>query len=199
MASIRLQAEMINLNATEKNKTGPVPKFAKRLMDGVFQLENQMEKILHMGKLEVGKTNVNKTTLDLSLILPYIIRKIDPQFHITYSSPIPTSTVMADEQLLEVIFRNLLENTKIHNKLSCAEIDFQKDKNGLIVSYFDDGHYSGNWQKLGELFYSPTPGKGTGLGIYLIKNLMKKMNGTLAIKRRNHGLNFQLTFPRSKE
>jgi signal transduction histidine kinase len=41
--------------------------------------------------------------------------------------------------------------------------------------------FLGSTSRLGELFYKFDSTKGSGIGLYLIKNLMRKMNGNFEI------------------
>jgi signal transduction histidine kinase len=53
--------------------------------------------------------------------------------------------------------------------------------------------FTGDINHLGELFYKHNSSKGSGIGLYLIKNLLRKMNGKLEILN-DERLKFKLTF-----
>ena len=49
----------------------------------------------------------------------------------------------------------------------------------LNISYSDNGdRFTGDTQSLGKLFYKHNSPKGSGIGLYLVKNLMQQMKGT---------------------
>ncbi len=91
---------------------------------------------------------------------------------------------MADELALNMIFRNLFENTLRHNSSSMKiRVSSVLQGNNVIVTYDDFGKkFTGPVEKLGELFYKYDSSKGSGIGLYLIKSLMKKMRGNFVVK-----------------
>ena len=82
--------------------------------------------------------------------------------------------------ITNVIFRNLFENTLRHNPDSKKVIiSASKIGQNVELTYDDQGKkFQGNSNRLGELFYKFNSTKGTGVGLYLIKNLMRKMDGS---------------------
>jgi signal transduction histidine kinase len=62
------------------------------------------------------------------------------------------------------------------------------------VIYDDFGKkFGGNTDRLGELFYKFNSSKGSGIGLYLIKNLMRQMHGQFHILNEER-LRFKLCF-----
>jgi len=82
-----------------------------------------------------------------------------------------------------VIFRNLFENTLRHNPNSKrVSITTQLSGNQVELIYDDFGKkFHGSVPRLGELFYKFDSTKGSGIGLYLIKNLMRKLQGGFEI------------------
>lgn len=103
--------------------------------------------------------------------------------------------VLADEFALNMVFRNLFENTVRHHKnVEKVIISAKRHGTQVVVLYDDLGQkFAGNLSHLGELFYKFNSTKGSGIGLYLIKNLMKKMQGYLKIIN-DQRLQFELTF-----
>jgi signal transduction histidine kinase len=102
---------------------------------------------------------------------------------------------MADELALNMIIRNLIENTLRHNsqtqKITVTAVldDWQ-----VFVTYDDYGKkFCGPVEKLGDLFYKFDSSKGSGIGLYLIKSLMKKMRGNFIVSN-DERLRFHLMF-----
>jgi len=49
-------------------------------------------------------------------------------------------------------------------------------------------------------FTTKAPGKGTGLGLYNVKNVITKMHGAIGVESRlDHGTTFTITFPPAPE
>jgi signal transduction histidine kinase len=75
-----------------------------------------------------------------------------------------------------------------------VEIKAVKKNHFVEVIYDDHGSkFNGDVSHLGELFYKHNSSKGSGIGLYLIKNLMRKMQGHFEIEN-NDRLKFKLTF-----
>jgi signal transduction histidine kinase len=89
--------------------------------------------------------------------------------------------VQADPTALQVVLRNLLENSARHSKrervkatLSCANAG-----TGVELVYRDDGpgFHGGDPRKLGEIFEKGESSQGAGVGLYLVRILMERMGG----------------------
>jgi signal transduction histidine kinase len=73
-------------------------------------------------------------------------------------------------------------------------ISASKVGQNVELTYDDQGKkFQGNSGRLGELFYKFNSTKGTGVGLYLIKNLMRKMDGSFEIINTDR-LKLKLTF-----
>ncbi len=107
--------------------------------------------------------------------------------------------IMGDELALNMIFRNLIENTLRHNpNTKNVLVTAVLSGSQIIVTYDDHGKpFTGRVDKLGELFYKHHSSKGSGIGLYLIKNLMKKMNGSFEVVYHER-LRFRLHFQAPK-
>ncbi len=109
---------------------------------------------------------------------------------------------MGEERSLQLIFKNLFQNTLRHHsgQHKIIELKLSKKIGGQIsLIYTDHGEpFSGDASRLGQLFYRHHSKKGSGIGLYLIKQLMKAMKGKLVIDS-NAELLFELCFQASSE
>ena len=191
LASMRLQAEVLgDLVETNPEDLVQIKNLSQRLIEDSHKLESELEKSLQLSRVDQDG--------DLSLTpvsLPRFLRRHQQRFQSLRFDIQTSDEVMADELALNVIFRNLMENTVRHNGPSAAvTITSQKIGDQVEVIYDDHGqHFSGQVQRLGDLFYKFNSTKGSGIGLYLIKNLMRKMQGRLEILNQDR-LQFRLTF-----
>jgi signal transduction histidine kinase len=194
LASMRLQAEVIkDLIEDETHSHDQLSSLTTRLIEDTHKLESELEKSLQLSRIENGGS-LTLVPVSLDRYLRHHQQKLKPIEVITSFGP-QAEEVMADELALNAIFRNLFENTIRHNP-GAKTINISANKNGKYVEiiYDDNGpRFSGNREKLGTLFYKHNSTKGSGLGLYLIKNLMLKMNGGMMTLNRE-GLVFRLTF-----
>lgn len=193
LASMRLQAEVIkDLIEDETHSHEQLSDLTKRLIEDTYKLESELEKSLQLSRIEQDaplslvpvslgrylKRHQQKLPLPLEI-------KIDPD----------AEEVLADELALNMVFRNLFENTQRHNK-SAQKILIEATRHGDTVEVrYDDfgGKFTGNQEKLGQLFYKYNSSKGSGIGLYLIKSLMKKMHGNFQVFNEER-LKFLLSF-----
>ena len=196
LAAVRLQGEVLaevvqNFSGElEENKTQRVQTLAHRLIEDTQKLKTQMDKILQLARIERGGGFCHEP-IDLKRFIFQCRNKWAKHLNITISDN-PSPMVIADESALELIFRNIFENTLLHTSQKQAHIEFNQDSEEVTLCYKDGGTFNGDIKKLGTLFYKYAS-KGSGIGLYLIKQLSKKMNGRFAITGGNP-LTFSLTF-----
>lgn len=179
---MRLQAEVIkDLIEDEAHSHDQLSSLTKRLIEDTDKLESELEKSLQLSRIEQDG-NLTLTPVSLE---KYLRRHEKKLHHIPLELHFGEGAedVMADELALSMIFRNLIENTIRHNPSSkSVVVSARLQGQQIIVTYDDHGRmFSGSVDKLGELFYKHQSSKGSGIGLFLIKNLMKKMNGSFEV------------------
>ena len=198
LASIRLQADVIR-SLLESAHNKQIQNLSERMIEDTKNLETQMDKILQLSRMEQGG-NLNPKSLNIYLFIRETLEKWclgEQDFQVT--SKDKNFQIMADPFALELILRNLLENSKNHSPQEMIKVDIlQKDSSEILVEYSDKGVFKGNPKKLGTLFYKHNSPKGSGIGLYLIKKLMKKMKGELIFNCSPY-LSFNLIFKRNQE
>jgi signal transduction histidine kinase len=195
LASMRLQAEVIkDLIEDEAHSHDQLADLTGRLIEDTHKLESELEKSLQLSRIEQDA----EMTL-APIALERYLRRQEQKFlrpvALELSIADDASEVLADELSLNMIFRNLFENTRRHNEASrTVRIDVKRTGSAVEVLYDDYGKkFGGDAGHLGELFYKFNSTKGSGIGLYLIKNLMRKMDGSFEILN-NDRLRFKLCF-----
>ena len=197
LASMRLQAEVIkDLIEDESHDHDQLSSLTTRLIEDTYKFESELEKSLQLARIE------QNGTLSLAPVqLERLIKRQQQRLpkHITVEIKAEVTEVMADEMALMVILRNLFENTLRHNSASNRiEITIRPEGHWVEVIYDDFGKvFEGDKDKLGNLFYKFDSLKGSGIGLYLIKQLTRKMRGEFyAINKER--LKFRLLLPASE-
>ncbi len=182
LASIRLQSEVLSLEV-EKTQNDKIKTLTKRLIEDTVRLEDQLNKTLQLSRVERdGELNISSIDMKkkfVSLINSY--EEVDVSVEEPRADNSNQFGCLADEFALEVIFKNLLENTKIHGNDKKAFVSFKSSDDFVELAYKDDGEFSGEIEKLGELFYKHNSKRGSGIGLYLCKKLTHKMHGKFEI------------------
>ncbi len=197
LASMRLQAEVIkDLIEDESHSHDQLASLTKRLIEDTDKLESELEKSLQLSRIEQDG-NLTLTPVSLEKYLRRHQNRLDGmELELNFAEG--ATEVMADELALNMIIRNLIENTLRHNSQT-KKITVSSVLQGqhVLVTYDDHGKkFSGPVEKLGELFYKFDSSKGSGIGLYLIKSLMKKMRGNFIVNN-DERLRFQLMFETS--
>lgn len=197
LASIRLQGEVIN-EILESKQDPTLDKLISRLIDDTAKLETQMDKILQLSRIERGG-ELNLTSLALVPFIKKLAKTWVPDHEVELEATDPLTSIEVDEFALQLIMKNLLENTRIHTSSKKIHIKITQDKKHVNFSYFDHGEFKGDLEKLGTIFYKHNSTKGSGIGLYLSQKLLEKMDGDLVVTKHHGGLKFDLSFKRSEE
>lgn len=196
LASIRLQGEVINEILASKNDNS-LNKLSARLLEDTGKLESQMDKILQLSRIERGG-ELSLTSLKIIPFIKNLAKKWASGLSIEIEAEDLETTIVADEFALELMIKNLFENTRLHTKSQNVKIKISKTPETVVLTYQDQGEFTGDKNKLGTLFYKHNSGKGSGIGLYLTNKLLTKMHGKFEIIGHKH-LIFSLTFKRSED
>lgn len=181
LASIRLQGEVINEMASS-GKIEKLPKLCDRLTEDTNSLENQMDKVLLLSQVEKGKV---LATQEINLS-KYLEQKVIDYKHVNSAVEIilndqtqGSAQIYVDTFALDLILRNLFENTKRHSGSQQIQITVSNQQDDILIEYDDGGNFNGDRQNIATLFAKGPKSKGSGIGLYLIKQLMLAMGGTI--------------------
>ncbi len=200
LASMKLQAEVLDEKISDLNdleEQTSLLKYTQRIANDALRLEDQIDNHLQLSRVE-REAPLNMRTINLfQFIKSHAIRYknlIDIDINISEDT-----FITGDDFALQIVFRNLIENAIIH----CAEerpklIITQTSKSNEIKVASNGQEFTGDLNKLGLIFYKHNSPKGTGIGLYLIKNLMRQMHGNLVIEH-DKKLSFSLTFTEALE
>jgi len=108
------------------------------------------------------------------------------------------AVVLADARALDSILTNVIQNAVTHG--NATEIDIKIDagsKGRTSVRIADNGRgFSGDFNQLGKLFVRHGRGSGSGVGLYIVRQLVKRMNGNIEFDRSaDSGFVAQLDMP----
>jgi signal transduction histidine kinase len=179
LTSIRLQAESIGENFSEES---PERSLVGRLMEDTMRLEAQVERTLELARVEGG----GPVFVQSVQLKPWIERMVQ-SWREAYgqrleidTQAVEDVTIEADPTCLQTILKNLLENSIRHSKKELTRVAFATvvTDESVSLTYKDNGQgYPGNPKNLGQLFHRGSSSQGTGVGLYLVQTLMRKMGG----------------------
>jgi signal transduction histidine kinase len=176
LTSIRLQAEAI----AEGDQRAAL---ARRLLEDSHRLESQIEKTLELARIE-GGGSLSDQEIPLHPWLAHSIRdvggaygeRLDLRAHLDSDLP----PVRADAAALQLILRNLVENSVRHSRMTPVSVRFTASRHGrfVVLEYQDNGlGVAAGTGRLGRLFGRGAASPGAGVGLYLVRRLMQRMHG----------------------
>lgn len=183
LASIKLQSEVIH-EASEELKNEKLLRLTQRLIEDTGVLESQMDKLLHLSRVERdGELKLEAT--DVKEKLKRLIKKSSEKdkmpIHFDVEN-IQDTIALLDGFAFEIVMKNLFENTKIHAADKKINIKLsESDHQQIIITYSDGGIFHGSPKQFGELFFRGDSQKGSGIGLYLSKKLIEKMHGSMEL------------------
>jgi signal transduction histidine kinase len=188
LTSIRLQAESIADGMTESAQEKI---FVQRLLEDTQKLEQQVERILELARVEGGGPLFTQK-IDLLSSIERSVRewKSGQGKGVSVDLRVSDAVIEADPVAIQVILKNLLENAVRHarEKLLVIAIESRASDDGVQVVFRDNGKgFDGNPKFLGNLFEKGAHSQGAGVGLYLIQVMMKRMGGSARFGARDDG------------
>ena len=173
------------------------------------RLENQVERVLQLAKLDKGeitlkKENFNLKELIIDSVEVFRISAAQNDGTIATSFDLTNNNILADKVHLTNIIHNLLDNANKYSPENPAiEVKTYTSNSGITVSISDNGKgMSKEQQKLiFDKFYRIPTGsvhdvKGFGLGLYYVKKIIKQHGGKIAVESElNKGSKFTFWLP----
>ena len=170
LASLRLQAESLR----EDLESGEPNPLLDRLLSDTLRLQLQLENSLFLVNLPRGKFFLEPIKLSDRI---EALRLHWPNVTITQSGD---GSVMADARALESILTNLVQNAVIHGHATHVDVNARRNAERLRVTVVDNGRgFQGDLSQLGKLFVRHARSSGSGVGLYIVRQLAKAMHGTI--------------------
>ena len=174
-----------NLDISSKEK---IEKHTARINNSVKNLNEILNDLLSLGKIEEGKIKLNITCFSITKLLDEIKEEINVSLkdaqvlNITHSGK---EQVKTDKHLLHNVLLNLASNASKYSKIgSEIKIVSELDKNLLFIKVIDYGIGvpKEDCQYMFDRFFrakNVTNIQGTGLGLNIVKNYVELMNGNI--------------------
>lgn len=170
LASLRLQAESLR----EDLATAEPNPLLDRLLSDTLRLQLQLENSLFLVNLPRGKFFLQPIRLS-DRIDALRLNWPDVKFALTGDAE-----VMADARALESVLTNLVQNSVIHGHASEVNIQVRRRDARVSVTVVDNGQgFKGDLSKLGTLFVRHARSSGSGVGLYIVRQLAKAMHGEI--------------------
>lgn len=197
IASVKLYLQTLQKRELEREKQNEI--VAKAIAD-TDRLGSLVENLLLATKIDRSDYMLHFEELNLSNLVEQIIAT-HPENKRLKTEIQQGIKIQADKLAFTSIVVNLLENALKYSE-QIVVVKLQHDKN-ILLSVIDSGAgiVDEEKQKVFEKFYrigneDTRKSKGTGLGLYIVKNLVERHNGTILIRNNQpSGSIFEIEFP----
>lgn len=172
----------ITLESILQKKSEVSSQDIKRLFNESHRLSLQLENALLLARQKDIKAILNKVSLTSTIAF---LKQAWPELEVRLSGNID---LYADSVLLTSVISNILQNAKVHGDAKTIDIKIEKplEQNKIQILISNDGKiFEGDYERLGAEYFSRGQYSGSGLGLFISKTLMRKMQGDLNFKNRD--------------
>lgn len=191
-----------NPNLSEEKKLA----YKNQTLSAVTQTTSLLDNLLVWANMQIKETkpqikivNVDDAVLDaVDNVNAQAIQK-----KIIIQKNLEATTALGDQNIITIAVRNLLTNAlKYSNENSTVAVNTFQTDNNIIIQISDEG-VGMSAEKINQLLNNETETtagtsgeKGTGLGIFLVKELLQKINAELLIESTvGKGSTFSIKLP----
>jgi signal transduction histidine kinase len=189
LAGLRLQVEGLMEDLSENKEYSNLLNRALKESD---RIESQMDKAFYLASLMRSEALFIEK-IDLNSIRQYILDTFPAVEWLQEKSII----ILADRKAMESILQNLIENSYKHGFASKIRIVIQKEnKQFLSIQVMDNGRgFQGFVSQIGKPFLRISSSSGTGIGLYIVTQLIKKMKGQVNFNSNDSGFSVKILLP----
>ena len=184
ISRLRLQAEIME----EELPQDKHPSLSRFIQD-VVQLDLQLENSLLF-------TSFNKYQFLMEKIkLSQLIGAIRSDFSNLHIELKQDAELVTDKKWFLSILKNVFQNSLLHGKASRIEIAVESGLHDYVAISIKDngvGYTSGSVSDLGSDIFKSNHRQSNGIGLYLSKSLLSKMNGALTFSSTSQGFTSHL-------
>jgi signal transduction histidine kinase len=153
------------------------------------------------------KAKITNTIISLNQIIEEAITQNqyrEETKNISITKNLTIDTILSDELKIKIIINNLLTNAIKYSDMQKAKPYItinayeENNENKIIIEDNGIGIKEEHQTKIFDMFFvTNNNNKGSGLGLYLVKDAIENLNGTIAVASEiNMGTKFTITLPK---
>lgn len=191
VASIKICAELMRdhpeLSAEKRAE------FISRICMSADRLTAMLNDVAYITRMDDGTSVIEKEDLELSGLIESVAENERLRTDMTIKVNVPSIRIKGNRQLLESVFRNLIDNAIMYS--GGTEIKISADEKGnFVVRDNGCGIPDEHLPYIFERFYRVDKGRsresgGTGLGLSIVKNAIAIHGGSISVSN-DDGLRF---------
>jgi two-component system phosphate regulon sensor histidine kinase PhoR len=191
ITSVQGYAELLESGIIQEE--GQKRDFLNRIKKEAANMNNLINDILMISRLETKDAEVLKTNVRLSIVLDDIIESIKPlaaSHEVLIHMDCKPICIYANTQQMKELFGNLISNAVKYNKPGGEVwVKVSEEDRNLIVQVKDNGVGipKESLGRIFERFYRVDKGRskkqgGTGLGLSIVKHIVNFYQGTISVR-----------------
>ncbi|MDH5326911.1 MAG: HAMP domain-containing histidine kinase [Gammaproteobacteria bacterium] len=205
LASARVLAETIQRKTEHSDLVKDYP---KRIIHAIDNMSLLVDNILSFNRLTKDSWNLRTSTVSIDAVVsgltPEFIQYTNKPLSIDMNGPTQTET-QADEELIKILFRNLVNNACKYNDRDTVDIEIRSETtakgesvvyfsdNGVGIAATDQSEIFNEFSRMGDKHREVS---GTGLGLAICKKILQLHRGDISVfKSGTEGTTFKLIFP----
>jgi len=206
LSSIQLYLETLKRQRLPGRKQ---KEFIQRMIQDAGRLNNLINSILEIAGHEQKKVAHHFEVCDADPTLRSLVKEAVDQFKLPSNAVQITGKVsgkiISDRNALKIVFNNIFDNAiKYSTAKPIILVRFDRMDNNLIVEFRDQGigippkDQKRIFDKFQRIYDRDIPSvKGTGLGLYWVKEIMKYHGGQASVfsEGKNKGSTFRIVLP----
>jgi two-component system, NtrC family, sensor kinase len=209
----QVSAMQINLLAVRDGYVGPLSEDQREALDDVVTAVNRTEEMilnyLNLSRLEKGDLVVKARPVHVAdevvgLVLRELRGRLDESNMRVQVDLAEDLVVQADPSLLQIVYENLISNAAKYGRPGGLLRIWGERQDGLVALHVWNDGDGVPPDQVDELFRKfsrlQPPGeqvRGTGLGLFITREIVRKLGGDIAAQTRpGEGIDFVFTVPR---
>lgn len=203
-ATSMLMDYITNDKSDTENRENSILLINKQLKSLRSNLDNLLEwSRINMGGIQTKKDKIHLHDFIVNAVESFEVRRSEKGINII-SDIHPSASIDADPIQISIVLRNLLDNAiKFSQPGTNISITTKEYNSMLEIAISDEGKGLSEakmkhlFQQVAEPSYGTFGEKGTGLGLFLVKELVEANNGVIKVQSQEKvGTTFLIQFPK---
>ncbi len=206
ITSLKLYLQTLTMRTVDEEQRAHFQRF---MLDDVQRLDQLINHLLEVGRVERGALPREDESLRIDELLQLAAETVCLRYQVPFETvvlEVPPLRVSTKPAQVDILFRNLIDNAVKYggSPPEVRVIGERQGKDHLIVRVVDNGpgippklrrKVFGRFVRLGSELERSQP--GTGLGLYLVRNMIRGLGGTVRVQDRKDasGTIFEVTLP----
>ncbi|MBU2451763.1 MAG: HAMP domain-containing histidine kinase, partial [Proteobacteria bacterium] len=207
LTRIKVSKELIQ-DRLDPVKDKDINRYVQNIDQDIDILDNLIDKILKLSKLDIQEFSLSIEQLDFKPLLTDLEKKYASSLkrkNLTLYKDINGPLLLnADKNIVTSVFSNLFDNAVKHTKEnSSIHILAFKPADDILTFSITNTYRKLDPQELERLFepfyrIENNKNPGSGLGLTIVKKLLKQCNGNIIAQNSEKGLTFEVRFSNQK-